>query len=171
MSGMDRIAPLIVLTASMALLGTAYGFEYIGGLAPCDLCYYQRYPYMATIVIGLIGTWVVVASRGSRNSRSFIAALMFVAMLLFLTDAAVAGYHTGIELTWWPGPDSCTSPSLSFNSFEEFRDQVSSLIAPRCDEVPWEMLSISMAGWNGVAALGMAIFSFAAWRRAARPRR
>ena len=85
MSGLIRIAPLIILTGSIALLGGAYAFQYIGGLAPCELCYYQRYPYMATIAVGLIGTWVVVASRGSRSSKSFVAALTHQAPLRFST--------------------------------------------------------------------------------------
>lgn len=170
MTGMNRIAPLIVLTSSIVLLGTAYGFQFIGGMAPCDLCYYQRYPYMATIVIGLMGTWIVVASRGSRRSRSLVGALMFLAMLFYLADAGVAGYHAGVELKWWEGPDTCTAPTMDFESLDGLRDKISAIIAPRCDEVPWEFLGISMAGWNGLAAFGLAIFSFMAWRQANRKR-
>lgn len=170
MTGMNRIAPLVVLTGSIILLSGAYAFQFIGGLAPCELCYFQRYPYMGTIGLGLIGTWIVVASRGSRSSASLVGVIMFLAMLLFLTDAGVAGYHAGVELKWWPGPDACTALDVSFGSMEEFADKISSLMAPRCDEVPWEMLGISMAGWNGLAALGLAIFSGLAWRRSRKTR-
>ena len=31
-----RTAPLLLVTASAAVLASAFGFEYIGGLAPCE---------------------------------------------------------------------------------------------------------------------------------------
>ena len=40
----------IALLASLGMLGGAYGFEYIGGLYPCDLCWPQRYAHMAVII-------------------------------------------------------------------------------------------------------------------------
>jgi disulfide bond formation protein DsbB len=38
----------------------------------------------------------------------------------------------------------------------------------RCDDVAWSMMGISMAGWNGLAALAMAVLSLVGisrWRR------
>ncbi|MBL8838789.1 MAG: disulfide bond formation protein B, partial [Alphaproteobacteria bacterium] len=44
-----------IAAASAAVLGTALGSQFIGGLRPCELCHWQRYPYVATILLGIAG--------------------------------------------------------------------------------------------------------------------
>ncbi|MGB8622373.1 MAG: disulfide bond formation protein B, partial [Paracoccaceae bacterium] len=39
---------------SLALLLGAFGFQYIGGLAPCELCLLQRWPHAAAILFGVL---------------------------------------------------------------------------------------------------------------------
>ncbi|HEY4135989.1 MAG TPA: disulfide bond formation protein B, partial [Alphaproteobacteria bacterium] len=48
-----RRAFLGLLVASIAILGAAFAFQFIGGLHPCVLCLWQRYPY--GVIIGLAG--------------------------------------------------------------------------------------------------------------------
>ena len=45
---------LIAALGSLFLLGGAYYFQYVVGLAPCDMCLWQRYPHMLAILFGLI---------------------------------------------------------------------------------------------------------------------
>ena len=40
---------------SLALILGALGFQYLGGLAPCEMCHWQRWPHIAAAVIGLVG--------------------------------------------------------------------------------------------------------------------
>lgn len=51
---------MIILAAlgSLGVLMGAYGFQYLGEMAPCKLCYWQRYPHMAAVVIGLFALMV-----------------------------------------------------------------------------------------------------------------
>ena len=54
---------LIASAGSAAMLLGAWGFQYIGGMAPCKLCYWQRYPHAAAFVIGVLayflpGRWL-----------------------------------------------------------------------------------------------------------------
>jgi disulfide bond formation protein DsbB len=37
-----RLAPLVILVASAAVVGGALLLQYVGGLQPCELCLYQR---------------------------------------------------------------------------------------------------------------------------------
>jgi disulfide bond formation protein DsbB len=39
-----RTLAAAVALGSAAVLGTALAFQHLGGLAPCVLCYWQRYP-------------------------------------------------------------------------------------------------------------------------------
>ena len=44
--------------------------------------------------------------------------------------------------------------------------QIMSAPLVRCDDIPWEMFGLSMAGWNAVISFGLAALWFAAARHA-----
>lgn len=145
---------LIVLAAggSALLMLGALGFQHLGDMAPCKLCIWQRYPHVAAIGVGVFALMVPGAF------------LPLMGMLAALATAAIGGYHTGVERSWWQGPASCTSSGTSDLSSEELFDQIMTAPLVRCDEVPWEMLGLSMASWNVAASLALA----ALWLLAAR---
>lgn len=137
---------LIILAAggSALLMVAALGFQYIGGMAPCKLCIWQRYPHIAAIAIGALA--MMIPGR----------ALPALGALAALGTAAVGLYHTGVERAWWEGPSTCTSSGAAGKSASELFDQIMAAPLVRCDEVPWEMFGLSMASWNMLAALGLA---------------
>lgn len=146
---------LIVLAAagSALLMVGAFGFQHIGGMPPCKLCLWQRYPHVAAIVIGLVA---FALPRASLALAGAVAAL---------TTAGIAFYHTGVERAWWAGPSSCSSTSPAGVSTDALFDQIMAAPVIRCDEVPWEMFGLSMASWNMLASLGLAVvWLAAAWR-------
>src|SRR6185437_2177166 len=89
---MSRIAPLIVLVLSAAIVGTALLTQYWGRLVPCELCLYERWPYYAVIALAALA--VVVGRRDASRAALMLAALIFV------VSAALAFYHVGDELQW-----------------------------------------------------------------------
>ncbi|MFY9212591.1 MAG: disulfide bond formation protein B [Aestuariivita sp.] len=137
----------IVLAAggSAALLLAAYAFQHIGGMAPCALCIWQRWPHGAAIVLG--GLALVLGGR----------ALAWLGALAALTTAGIGLYHTGVERGWWQGPSTCSGADIGSLSPEELFEQIMTAPLVRCDEVAWQMLGLSMASWNAVAALGLAV--------------
>lgn len=137
----------IVLAAggSAALLLAAYAFQHIGGMAPCALCIWQRWPHGAAIVLG--GLALVLGGR----------ALAWLGALAALTTAGTGLYHTGVERGWWQGPSTCSGADIGSLSPEELFEQIMTAPLVRCDEVAWQMLGLSMASWNAVAALGLAV--------------
>ncbi|QFT62858.1 Disulfide bond formation protein DsbB [Roseivivax halotolerans] len=146
---------LIALAAggSAALLIAALGFQYLGGLPPCKLCYWQRYPHVAAIVLGLIA--IGIKSR----------AVALVGAIAALTTAGLGLYHTGVERGWWEGPTTCTSSSIDGLSTDALMDQIMNAPVTRCDEIAWEFLTLSMASWNMIASLVLAGLWIAAYRR------
>ena len=50
-TGNARLARLIALLLPVALLGGALGSQYLGGLHPCEMCYWQRWPHAAAILL------------------------------------------------------------------------------------------------------------------------
>ena len=148
-----RTAVILCGAASAALLLAAFGFEYLGGLAPCKLCLWQRWPHAAVVVVSLIGL------AGLRPA----AALSLIVLSAALT-AGIAGYHVGVEQQLWAGPASCSS-SLEGGSAAALLDSLLATPVVRCDEVAWSFAGLSMAGWNMVISAGLAGFAFAAWRK------
>lgn len=150
-----RLAAGLVALASAAVLGTALASQFLGGLVPCDLCLYQRWPYVATIAAGLAGVALV---RG-RAARRALLALSGVA---FVVGGAIAFYHVGVEQHWFAGPGACAGTVGEPESIEELRRRLLAAPIVRCDEVAWSLFGISMAGYNVIASAALAAASFAA---------
>ena len=145
---------LLAAAGSAALLLGAFGFQYLGGLAPCKLCLWQRWPHAAAVALGAVGLALPMAA---------VALLGAVAAA---ATAAIGVYHTGVERAWWQGPDTCTSGDISGLTPEQLMEQILAAPLVRCDEVPWEMLGLSMASWNAIASFAL----MAVWLLAARAR-
>ncbi|HLQ19259.1 MAG TPA: disulfide bond formation protein B [Tabrizicola sp.] len=144
---------LVATLGSVALLGGAFAFQYIGGLAPCQLCLYQRWPHAAAILIG-----VVALTTGWRG-------LAWLGVLAALATAAIGVFHVGVEQKWWEGLATCTAGSIEGISAADLLDPSKDVAAVvRCDEIAWQMLGVSMAGWNVILSLVLA----GLWVKAAR---
>ena len=136
---------------SALLLGGAFLFQALG-YTPCKMCIWQRYPHAAAIALGAIAWFVPLA---------LLAALGAVAAL---TTAAIGGYHVGVEQGWWEGPSSCSAQGVSGVDAGALFDQIMAAPIIRCDEIAWQLGGISMAGWNMVISLGLALLWIAAMR-------
>jgi disulfide bond formation protein DsbB len=158
-----RHAPLLILLTSLAALAGAFAFQYIGGLEPCILCIYQRFPYGATIGLGAIA--LVLAHRGRRGTLPWLLGLSAIA---FAGGGAIAAYHVGVEQHWWRGTAACGAGGVVATTIEELRRQIMDAPIVRCDEVPWSLFGVSMAGYNAAMSAALAAFSLWAARGLAR---
>ena len=137
---------ILAAAGSAALMLGALAFQHLGGMAPCKLCIWQRWPHGAAIALGgvaalaLLPVWLV-ASLGA------VAAL---------STAGIGFYHTGVERGWWEGPAACSGGPVAGQSAQDLFAQIMAAPLVRCDEVPWEMLGLSMASWNALASLMLA---------------
>ena len=135
---------LILLAAggSAALMLGALAFQHIGGMAPCKLCIWQRYPHVIAIVIGAIA----LAASGRL--------LPLLGALAALTTAGIGAYHTGVERKWWEGPSSCSSTGTDGLSADDLFDQI---IGRYCSRLKSK---VGRAGTNirttpGTASIGL----------------
>ena len=152
----ERQAPLAIVAASVAMLAGAMFFQYGMGLAPCPLCIWQRWAYAPPILIGLAA--LALPPRFTRY-------MVLLAGLAFLAGAGIAGFHAGVELGWWQGLAECSGTTGGATTLEDLRKQLMAAPLVRCDEVPWSLLGISMAGWNMIAQVGFAAACLWAARR------
>jgi disulfide bond formation protein DsbB len=149
-----RLVPAAIVAVSMGALGAALLSQYVGGLQPCVLCIYQRYAFVAALIAGLIG----IAASGHPGVRRLAVA---AAGLAFLAGAAVAFFHVGVEHLWWRGTAECHAPAFDPNaSAADLRQQLLGTKFAACDQVPWSLFGLSIAGYNMLASLVFAAASF-----------
>ena len=141
--GPAGLARLVALLVPTGLLGGALLSQYVGGLAPCEMCYWQRWPHGAAIVLAALAFTAPAASGRSR----ILTALAALAMAV---SGAIGVFHAGVEYGWWEGFSQCTAGG-AMNL-----DDLLSAPVVRCDEVQWSLLGVSMAGWNALISLGSA---------------
>ena len=148
-------ARLLALLVPVALLGGALGSQYIGGLYPCEMCYWQRWPHAAAILLAL-GAYL------SPLDSPPVRPLTLLAALAIAVSGAIGVFHAGVELGWWEGVTRCTMTGAT--SLED----IMSVPLVRCDQVQWSLGGISMAGWNALISLGgAAVIAWLATRKAA----
>jgi disulfide bond formation protein DsbB len=147
---------LLILAAaggSLALLLAAFGFQHLGGLAPCQMCLWQRWPHAAAVVIGAVA--LILPGR----------ALPLLGAAAAMTTAGIGLYHTGVERDWWQGPTTCSSGPIGDLTPQQLMEQIMAAPLVRCDEVPWELFGLSMASWNALVSVALALLWLMAARR------
>lgn len=155
LSNRPPLIPAAILLASVAMLGGALAFQYVGGLAPCTLCIYQRIPYGVTIALA-----VVALLLSGRISARILAIIVAFCGLVFAAGATVAAFHVGVEQHWWAGLSTCGSTIAPNLSLAELKAQILAAPVVRCDDIAWSMFGISMAGYNFLASVVFAVASF-----------
>jgi disulfide bond formation protein DsbB len=154
------VARLIALLLPLALLGGALGSQYFGGLHPCEMCYWQRWPHGAAIVLAALS---FSAPAGSQRSRIFV----LLAALAIAISGVIGVYHAGVEAKIFEGFTQCTALAKAAST-EELLRQITHAPLIRCDEVQFRFLGISMAGWNAILSLGGAALILLLTRKAKR---
>lgn len=152
-SDLSLIVPLSIFIASMGALGIAYFVQYSLKAEPCILCLYQRIPYFASGILGLLA--LIISYRRIR--------VIEAAGVIFSFGAAIAFYHVGVEQHWWASVVECGNHSgdVGASTVEELRQLLiagGSVVA--CDQISWTLFGISMATYNVIVSLILAIFSF-----------
>ena len=134
---------IISFLISSFMLTSAFYLEYFHGALPCDLCITQRWFHGAIIAYSFIIILII------NKTLIFNKLLILVGAILWLSSSLAGLYHFGIEMNFWTGPDGCSS-NIDFS-----KDTLTYLLnkSPiKCDEVMFEILGLSLAGWNALAS-------------------
>lgn len=133
---------LLALVIPVALYGGALISQYGFGLYPCEMCYWQRWPHQAAILLAALALVL-------RNNRAALRALTLLAAIAILVSGGIGAFHAGVEYGFWPGP-ACSAAATGPVTIDDL--MAGPVIA--CDKPQWTMAGISLAGFN-------ALFSFA----------
>jgi disulfide bond formation protein DsbB len=150
-----RQARLLALLIPGALLGGALFSQYVGGLYPCEMCYWQRWPHGAAILLAIIA--LISPLRAARTRL-----IVLLAAFLIAISGAIGVFHAGVEYGWWEGITRCTTNGAS--SLED----ILKVPLVRCDQVQWSLFGVSLAGFNAILSLGgAAVIAALATRKSA----
>jgi disulfide bond formation protein DsbB len=133
----DEQIARITGAGALALLLGALGFQYLAHLAPCEMCHWQRWPYIAAAVIGLIS-----ASVWKKDARS----LAIITIALVALSGLIGAYQTGMQLGLLPGPQGCTVDHPYMIGSGAPPPQIS------CNIVTWSLFGLSLAAYNAIFA-------------------
>ncbi len=139
-------ARALSLIVPLALLGGAYGFQYVwDDLWPCEMCWWQRWAHFAALPFAAAA--LLLGTRMRDQGRM----LVWLAALAIFVSGAIGFWHAGVELKLLPGLTQCTA-SLAGSASDMLKDVFSRPLV-RCDDVQWSWLGISMAGWNAILSI------------------
>lgn len=157
-----RIWPGLAALMSGAMLAAAHGFERFMFLYPCPLCLRQREVYWTALAVGVAGLIAVHVLKRDRMGPLFSYAMT----LIFLVGFGVASYHAGVE--WGLFPSTCAAETFDPSAYRPPTEGLREA-SGACDEAPFYVLGLSMAGWNALFYLALAGASLIAGRSRKRP--
>lgn len=153
-----RKAKVAAFALPAALLGGALASQYIGGLYPCEMCHWQRWPHAAAMMLAVLA---YSARRGTAETLFLV-----LAALSIIASGLIGAFHAGVEYGWWEGLTTCSRVGGG-GSGDVLKDIMSSPFV-RCDEAQWTLAGISLAGFNAIFSVGGGLLILN-WLRKVRP--
>ena len=136
----------LALLLPAALLAGAWGSQLIGGLYPCEMCHWQRWPHYAALAVALLA----FVTGGPAVKKTLVAG----AAALIAVSGLIGIFHAGVEWHWWPGITACSRTAQTTGmSADQMLQAVLAAPVVRCDAAQWRLAGISLAGWNALISL------------------
>jgi disulfide bond formation protein DsbB len=150
-------AAALIFIIGLATIGGFFYFQYVLGYPPCPLCLDQRNAFYVSVPLAAL-LWL---GGNYGAARKVLTAGFVVIALVMLWNTGLSAYHAGVEWKFWPGPTDCSGPISKIGSAGNLLKQLQDIKIVRCDEAAWRLLGISLAGYDVLVSLFLAMV--AAW--------
>ncbi len=141
----------LIGAVAVATLAGAWIFQAFG-IVPCELCLKERIAYYGAVPLAAI---VAYAATGRGRTVAVTPGLIGLA-LIFVVNAGLGIYHSGVEWALWKGPEDCTGVVAAAPKVADFLNQLQHIKVVRCDEVQIRVLGLSLANWNVIISAALA---------------
>ena len=142
MSNFKNQILIVLAIIYSSILVSAYFIQYVLNVPPCQLCYYQRYPYyFATIVI-------ILAFFKKINLKQVFILLLFTSFV----SASLSFYHIGIEQSFFDELGSCTNDTKS-NNAEHLLKELQKQPVISCKNISFQIFGLSLATINFILSI------------------
>jgi disulfide bond formation protein DsbB len=163
----ETLAATFIALVGLATIGGFFFFQYVLGYPPCPLCLDQRKAFY--VAVPLAALLVLGSSYGA--SRKVLLLGFAAIVLVMFWNAGLSAYHAGVEWKLWAGPNDCSGPISRVGTTADLMKSLQSIRIVRCDEAAWRLFGISLAGYDVLVSLMLALAAAYGFRLAqARPR-
>jgi disulfide bond formation protein DsbB len=144
--GSIGLARTLALAVPALLLAGALGSQYLGGLYPCEMCHWQRWPHYAAIPLALLAIIL--------RDKSVGTLFLWLAVAAIFASGAIGVFHAGVEYGWWEGLTRCSSAP---GGGGDFLTDIMATPIISCEQPQWTLFGISLAGFNAIISIGAAM--------------
>jgi len=129
------------------VLVSAFIIEHQLGHEPCKICLYQRIPYFLSMLLIIKMLFI----------KKYERVTLLILFLVFMSSAALAFYHFGIEQGFFNESLACTAPDLSQTlSKEQILEQLKQNNIS-CKDVSFRVLGLSLSAINTIFSLVLSV--------------
>lgn len=142
----EKLLLLLIFYSGIALI-FAYISQYFFGHQPCQLCIYQRFAFIATIITAILGIFLA--------NNKFGRIFFYFAIITIAGNIIIASYHSGVEAGIFKGLSSCNS-QIDINQISNASDlaeEIRKVDQIDCRKPTFIFLKLSMANWNAIYCL------------------
>ena len=142
----NLILIIILFFVSLVLI-SAFVIEYGLGHQPCNLCLYERIPYILSILLIIKILFF----------KKYEKITLFILFLIFIASAVLAFYHFGIEQGFFSESFVCKVGDLSGTlSKEQLLEQLNKN-SISCKDVSFRVLGLSLATINTILSIILSV--------------
>tara|TARA_B110000014_G_scaffold250895_1_gene227620 strand:- start:424 stop:924 length:501 start_codon:yes stop_codon:yes gene_type:complete len=143
----NKILFNLVLSFSVFALFAAYFIQYVLGHQPCNLCLFERVPYILTIII------IIISFIFNKYEKIYLALLS----IIFISATLISFYHFGIEQGFIKESLVCNLDSLNDNlTAEDILNQLKEKTIS-CKDVTFKILGLSLATINTIISFLLSV--------------
>ena len=140
-----------ILAFSIFSLAIAYFIQYVLGHEPCNLCLFERIPYLVSLI--LISLIFII--------NKFEKVIAGIVLLFFIFGSVVSFYHVGIEQGFFSESLVCDLGSFEENiSKEDLIKQLQNKSPISCKDVTFRFFGLSLATINTVISIFLSAIMF-----------
>ena len=136
-----------ILVFISLVLVSAFIIERQLGHVPCKLCLYERIPYFLAMLLIIKIIFI----------KKYEKVTLLILFLIFMSSAALAFYHFGIEQGFFSESLVCTTGDLSKTLSKEELLQQLKQNSIGCKNVSFRMLGLSLAAINTIFSLVLSV--------------
>ena len=143
----NNIFLIVILAIISLMIISALIIQYWLDHEPCKLCLYQRIPYFLSMLLIIKILFI----------KKYEKITLLILFLVFMSSAALAFYHFGIEQGFFNETLACTAPDLSQTlSKEQILEQLKQNNIS-CKDVSFRVLGLSLSAINTIFSLVLSV--------------
>ena len=135
------ISFIILISMMSALI-----IEHILGHQPCNLCLYERVPYILSAIL-IVKIFLF---------KKYEKITLFILFLIFIASAVLAFYHFGIEQGFFSESFVCKAGDTGTLSKEQLLEQLNKN-SISCKDVSFRVLGLSLATINTILSIILSV--------------